>query len=96
MIFIEKTEVYGWEAAIRGMRNSYNSWDKSDSSYSSSGKYELGNADIELMDITKRSFAREIPALYQCNNGCYRSKILVGGNGHIQSGNRAQQLLYNA
>ena len=50
MIFIEKTEVYGWEAAIRGMRNSYNSWDKSDSSYSSSGKYELGNADIELMD----------------------------------------------
>ena len=55
MIFIEKTEVYGWEAAIRGMRNSYNSWDKSDSSYSSSGKYELGNADIELMDRLSRS-----------------------------------------
>ena len=55
MIFIEKTEVYGWEVAIRGMRNSYNSWDKSDSSYSSSGKYELGNADIELMDRLSRS-----------------------------------------
>ena len=31
MIKIEKTEIYGWEAAIRGMRNPMNSWDKSDS-----------------------------------------------------------------
>lgn len=30
MIKIEKTDVYGWEAAIRGMRNPLNSWDKSD------------------------------------------------------------------
>lgn len=33
MIKIEKTEVFGWEAAIRGMRNPMNSWDKSDSGY---------------------------------------------------------------
>lgn len=31
MIKIENAEVYGWEAAIRGMRNPLNSWDKSDS-----------------------------------------------------------------
>lgn len=31
MIKIEKTEVSGWEAAIRGMRNPMNSWNKSDS-----------------------------------------------------------------
>ena len=31
MINFENTSVYGWEAAISGMRNSYNSWDKSDS-----------------------------------------------------------------
>ncbi len=31
MIKLEKTEIYGWEAAIRGMRNPMNSWDKSDS-----------------------------------------------------------------
>lgn len=31
MIQFEHTEVYGWEAAIRGMRNPKNSWDKSDS-----------------------------------------------------------------
>lgn len=31
MLKIENTEVVGWEAAIRGMRNPMNSWDKSDS-----------------------------------------------------------------
>lgn len=31
MLKIEKTEVYGWEAAIRGMRNPKNSWERSDS-----------------------------------------------------------------
>lgn len=33
MINIEHTQVFGWEAAIRGMRASMNSWDKSDSGY---------------------------------------------------------------
>lgn len=31
MIKIENTETYGWESAVRGMRNPMNSWDKSDS-----------------------------------------------------------------
>lgn len=31
MIKLENVEVMGWEAAIRGMRNPMNSWDKSDS-----------------------------------------------------------------
>ena len=34
MILIEETEVNGFKAAIRGMRNPMNSWDKSDSRYS--------------------------------------------------------------
>lgn len=33
MIQIENDEVYGWEAAIRGMRNPMNSWGKSDSDF---------------------------------------------------------------
>lgn len=33
MIKIEKTEVVGFEAAIRGMRNPKNSWEKSDSEF---------------------------------------------------------------
>ena len=35
MLKIENTEVMGWEAAIRGMRNPMNSWEKSDSKYCS-------------------------------------------------------------
>lgn len=31
MIEITNAEVFGWDAAIRGMRNPMNSWDKSDS-----------------------------------------------------------------
>ena len=34
MLKIENTEVVGFEAAIRGMRNPMNSWEKSDSGYS--------------------------------------------------------------
>lgn len=33
MIRIENVEVMGWEAAIRGMRNPMNSWEKSDSEF---------------------------------------------------------------
>ena len=33
MIEFENVEVFGWEAAIRGMRNPLNSWDNSDSWY---------------------------------------------------------------
>ena len=33
MLKIEKTDIHGWESAIRGARNSFNSWDKSDSEY---------------------------------------------------------------
>lgn len=31
MISFENTEVFGWQSAVRGMRNPMNSWDKSDS-----------------------------------------------------------------
>lgn len=34
MIKIENIETFGWEAALRGMRNPKNSWNKSDSKYS--------------------------------------------------------------
>lgn len=48
MIKIEKTDTYGWQAAIRGMRNPMNSWDKSDSGYGDIG-YEIGEKDLKLM-----------------------------------------------
>jgi len=50
MIEFENTEVVGWEAAIRGMRNPLNSWNKSDSGYVV-GKpgYTVGPNDYKLM-----------------------------------------------
>lgn len=48
MVQIEKTDVYGWEAAIRGMRNPMNSWDKSDSLFWL-GHMQIGKADLDLM-----------------------------------------------
>lgn len=33
MLKIENTEVFGWEAAVRGMRNPMNSWEQSDSKF---------------------------------------------------------------
>ena len=44
MIKLENTEVIGWEAAIRGMRNPMNSWEKSDSySCHTTGDYHCGD-----------------------------------------------------
>lgn len=65
MIKVENVEVMGWEAALRGMRNPLNSWQKSDSRWYSIGtpgtnpaaandrylreKYCIGNNDLDLM-----------------------------------------------
>ena len=51
MLFIEKTETYGWEAAIRGMRNPKNSWDKADTVYGvfADGTPVIGKNDKKLM-----------------------------------------------
>ena len=42
MILIEKTEVMGFDHAIRGMRNPMNSWDKSDSGICKGGDSGIG------------------------------------------------------
>jgi hypothetical protein len=47
MIKIEKVETFGWEAAIRGMRNPKNSWDRIDSEWKDN-EYELGQNDHKL------------------------------------------------
>ena len=44
MIQVEKIEVWGFEHAIRGMRNPMNSWDKSDSTTA-----VIGTNDLDLM-----------------------------------------------
>lgn len=56
MIKITNAEVFGWDAAIRGMRNPMNSWDKSDSKHwhetivgHEVERRVVGNADLTLM-----------------------------------------------
>lgn len=62
MLKVEKADVYGWECAIRGMRNPMNSWDKSDTDYhkmlfhyygdgitESTVSPEIGANDLDLM-----------------------------------------------
>ena len=60
MIKIENVEIVGWEAAIRGMRNPMNSWEKSDSGFCDvigdnfgsiikPANYRVGPNDYDLM-----------------------------------------------
>lgn len=49
MIQIENVKISGWDAAIRGMRNPLNSWDRSDSLFVEDSYSEVGKADLELM-----------------------------------------------
>ena len=55
MLKIENAETFGWEAAIRGMRNPKNSWSKSDSWWSSPNengtdapRFIVGENDLKL------------------------------------------------
>ena len=57
MIDITNTKVFGYEAAIRGMRNPMNSWDKSDSGCGCSHEYEIfGNCDLCDKYIGKQDY----------------------------------------
>lgn len=67
MIKIEKTEVMGWEAAIRGMRNPKNSWERSDSFYGCHGEFEDYEYDNDRCDPEAR-----------CND----RKYILGENDH--------------
>ena len=66
MLKIENTEVTGWEAAIRGMRNPMNSWEKSDSVFTQHELEDwphntiktfddLGQNDLDLMTRLRNS-----------------------------------------
>lgn len=66
MIKLENTEVVGWEAAIRGMRNPMNSWEKSDSVFTQHELEDwphnaiktfddLGPNDLDLMTRLRNS-----------------------------------------
>ena len=62
MLTIENAETFGWEAAIRGMRNPKNSWSKSDSRWSSpdengtdAPRFIVGENDLKLASALANS-----------------------------------------
>ena len=64
MLTIENAETFGWEAAIRGMRNPKNSWSKSDSRWSSPDEngtnapmFIVGENDLKLASALANSGA---------------------------------------
>ena len=52
MITLTETKVYGWEAALHGMRNPMNSWKMSDTvwAWKIDGSPEIGKRDMDLME----------------------------------------------
>lgn len=58
MIKLEDTQIFGWEAAIRGMRNPKNSWAKSDSGMAErddTTMFSIGENDMRLMQTLSRA-----------------------------------------
>ena len=53
MLRIENTEVLGWEASIRGMRNPKNSWEKSDSEFHREPKHYFDEKDMPCTDLRR-------------------------------------------
>lgn len=60
MIEISNVEIVGWQAAIRGMRNPLNSWNKSDSVFcwdenSDCECFKIGDNDLNLMTKLRKA-----------------------------------------
>lgn len=68
MIKITNAEVFGWDAAIRGMRNPMNSWDKSDSKH---WRVTIVGHDVEYRDIGR-------------NNLTLMKKLVKAGSDHAK------------
>ena len=64
MIKFENTEVMGWEAAIRGMRNPMNSWGKSDSGRCED--FQCGSLDGISRDIYDNRPICPLKNAYEC------------------------------
>ena len=52
MLKVTETQIFGWEAAIRGMRNPMNSWDKSDTKFNGVFFYRI----VDGAEITVDAF----------------------------------------
>lgn len=75
MLKIENAEVIGWEAAIRGMRNPLNSWDKSDSGYIYEDK-------VTSAHIVTEDYGDGIPFVIGANDQDLMKRLRNAGTDH--------------
>ena len=83
MIKIENTEVVGWEAAIRGMRNPMNSWEKSDSyrgCYGALPPLRCDNCDV----IKYEGCTGDADYIIGCNDADLMMRLAKGGSVHAK------------
>lgn len=78
MIKFENTEVMGWEAAIRGMRNPMNSWEKSDSLF-----VDRDWCDTEE-EVELANFCRGIAPIIGENDFNLMRRLAAGGPVHAK------------
>jgi len=80
MIKIGALETYGWEAAVRGMRNSFNSWDKSDSGWGDEIDYPA--RDGNTLVIQARSSDEEPEYYIGPKDAALMRKLALAGPSH--------------
>lgn len=89
MIKLENTDVFGWEAAIRGCRNPMNSWNKSDSLFffgtyaDEHGKIKSDYCDIKS-NFSKDTDKLEGPVIIGPNDYELMKKLANGGGPHAK------------
>jgi len=88
MILIEKTEVTGFEHAIRGMRNPMNSWDKSDSGICKGGDNGIGCSNCASAYLTpgESTCGHPYDHSFQIGKNDYElmMKLVIGGPVHAK------------
>ena len=74
MLKLEKIETFGWESALRGMRNPLNSWDKSDTifeyAYGALHTVKIGENDLDLMKRLSKAGSDHAKFLRMINVTC--------------------------
>ena len=85
MIKIENMQSYGWETAIRGMRNAMNSWNKSDSDFSCKdceGCYYIGTIQTQKYGGVVDNWCQHTALRIGPNDLALMQKLIKAGTDH--------------
>lgn len=77
MLTIDKVSVYGFEESVRGMRNPFNSWSKSDSRYCN-----VPRTDALIDDNEIHLEAEDHVYLLGCNDATLMNQLVKAGPSH--------------